>query len=151
MDHMIVLSYDYSNRNRRRRQTNAHPSRAILKAMAVRRCDTKRIAQCSMTRASLEATGCPSGDYSLHIAPSAARATINLTMMQQVLTLLAVLMAIAMRQYYTAHIARWKRFVNFIKATKCHHWMSTCSDIIKGTRQLRLRLFRTFHCEKSSS
>ncbi len=57
MDHKMVLSYDYSNRNRRRRRTNASPSRAILMAMAVRRCDMKRISRCSMTRASLEATG----------------------------------------------------------------------------------------------
>jgi hypothetical protein len=47
----------------------------------------------------------PSGDYSLRIAPSAARATINLTMMQHVLTLLAVLIAIAMWRYYTVCIA----------------------------------------------
>ena len=33
----MVLSYDYSNQNRRRRQTNAPPSRAISIAMAVRR------------------------------------------------------------------------------------------------------------------
>ena len=35
---------------------NATPSRAISIAMAVRRCNTERIAQCSMTRASPEAT-----------------------------------------------------------------------------------------------
>ena len=29
MDHTMVLSYDYSNRNRRRQRTNAPPSRAI--------------------------------------------------------------------------------------------------------------------------
>ncbi len=58
MDHNMVLSYDYSNRNRRRQRTNAPPSRAILMAMAVRRCHTERVARCSMTRASLEATGC---------------------------------------------------------------------------------------------
>jgi hypothetical protein len=52
MDHNMVLSYDYSNQNRRRRQTNAPPSRAILMAMAVRRCHTEHISQCSMTRAS---------------------------------------------------------------------------------------------------
>ncbi len=31
-------------------------------------------------------------------------------------------------RYNTAHIARWRRFVAFIKATKHHHWASTCSD-----------------------
>jgi hypothetical protein len=46
----------------------------------------------------------PLGDYSLRIAPTAARALINTTIMQHVPTLLAVLMAITMRQYYTARI-----------------------------------------------
>jgi hypothetical protein len=40
----------------------------------------------------------PSSDYSLHIAPAAARATISKTTMQNLTTLLAVLMAIAMRR-----------------------------------------------------
>ena len=58
MDHNMVLSYNYNNRNRRRWQTNAPLLRAISMAMAVRRCDTERITWCSMTRASPEATGC---------------------------------------------------------------------------------------------
>jgi len=40
----------------------------------------------------------PSGDYSLFIAPAAARVTINKTTMQNTPTLLAVSMAIAMRR-----------------------------------------------------
>jgi hypothetical protein len=70
----------------------------------------------------------PSGYYSLRITPWAARAAINSTMMQHVLTLLAVLMAITMRQYYTASIPRWRRFVAFINATKRRHRASTCSN-----------------------
>ena len=70
----------------------------------------------------------PSGDYLLRIAPAAARVTINAMKMQYVPTLLAVLMAIAMRRYYTACIAQWRRFVAFIKATKCRLWGSTRSD-----------------------
>jgi hypothetical protein len=46
-----------------------------------------------------------SGDYSLHIAPVAARATANKMTMQNVSTLLTISMAIAMRRYYTARIA----------------------------------------------
>ena len=42
----------------------------------------------------------PSGDYSLHIATVAARATANKTMMYYVPTLMAISMVIAMRQYY---------------------------------------------------
>jgi hypothetical protein len=60
----------------------------------------------------------PSGDYLLRIASAAARVTINTTIMQNVPTLVAVSMAIAMRRYYIARIARWRRFVAFIKATK---------------------------------
>jgi hypothetical protein len=46
------------------------------------------------------------GDYSLRINPAAARGTINTTIMQNVPTLLTVLMAIAMRRYYTVSITR---------------------------------------------
>ncbi len=88
----------------------------------------------------------PSGNYSLRIAPSAARAAINSTMMHHALTLLAVSMAIAMRRYYTAHIAQWQRSVACIKATKRHHQTSTRSDIIK--KICKLWLFGTFHREK---
>jgi hypothetical protein len=44
---------------------------------------------------------------------------------------------IAMRRYYTACIAQWRRFMAFIKATKRRHWASTCSDIINRTHQRR--------------
>jgi hypothetical protein len=40
----------------------------------------------------------PSGDYSLHNAPAATMATINKTTIQNVPTLLAVLIAITMRR-----------------------------------------------------
>ena len=76
----------------------------------------------------------PSGDYLLHIAPAAARATINKTTMQNVPTLLTMLMVIAMRWYDTARCAEWWRFMAFIKATKRHHRASTRSDITNRTR-----------------
>ena len=47
----------------------------------------------------------PSGDYSFRIASAAARATINKTMMQHVATLMAILMAVVVRRYYTLRIA----------------------------------------------
>ena len=56
MNHKMVLSYDYSSQNRWQWRTNV-PSRAISMTMALRQCNTERIAQCSMTRASPEATG----------------------------------------------------------------------------------------------
>jgi hypothetical protein len=70
----------------------------------------------------------PSGDYWLRIAPAADRATANKTKVQNVSTLLTILMAIAVRRYYTVRIARWRRFVAFIKATKRRHWESARSD-----------------------
>ena len=47
----------------------------------------------------------PSGDHSLRITPAAAMATINKTTMQNVPSLLAILMVIAMLRYYTVHSA----------------------------------------------
>jgi hypothetical protein len=46
----------------------------------------------------------PLGTYSLSIAPTAARVTANKTTMQNVSTLLTILMAMAVRQYYTVHM-----------------------------------------------
>jgi hypothetical protein len=46
----------------------------------------------------------PLGNYSLHIALAAARATAIKTKVQNVSTLLTISMAIAVRRYYTARI-----------------------------------------------
>ena len=70
-------------------------------------------------------------------------ATINKTTVQNVPTLLVVLMVIAMQRYDTAPIAQWRRFMAY------HHRASTCSDITNWTRQHRL--FLLFHCEKGLS
>jgi hypothetical protein len=57
MDHNMVLSYDYANRNRHRRRTNAPPLRTMLMVMVRRWSDTCGISRCSMSRATPEATG----------------------------------------------------------------------------------------------
>ena len=88
----------------------------------------------------------PLGDYSLLIAPTAARVTINTRIMPHVPTLLGVLMAIAMRRHYTACIAQRRRFVAFIKATKRRQRSSTHSDSINRTHQSWL--VWAFHREK---
>ena len=56
----------------------------------------------------------PSGDYSVRIALAAARATANKTTLYYVPTLMAILVVIVMRWYYTAHIAWWRRSRAFI-------------------------------------
>ena len=88
----------------------------------------------------------PSGNYSLRIAPAAARATANKTKMQYVPTLMVILMAITMWRYYTARIAQWRRFVVFIKSTNCHHQANTSSNFTNRTCQHHL--FLTFHHKK---
>ncbi len=57
MDHNMVLSYDYANQKSRWGRTNAPPSQVISMAMRRLWSGTCGIAQCSMTRASPEATG----------------------------------------------------------------------------------------------
>ena len=52
----MVLSYDYSNRNRWQRRTNAPPSLTISIAMAVCWCDTACISQWRRSRALIKAT-----------------------------------------------------------------------------------------------
>ena len=84
--------------------------------------------------------------FLLRITSAAARATANKTTMYYVPTLMAISMAIPMRQNNTACIAQWRRFRAFIKATKHRHQASTRSDSINWTRQRRL--FLQFHREK---
>jgi hypothetical protein len=55
----------------------------------------------------------PSGDYLLRIALAATR-TANKTTMYYVPTSMDILVVIAMRRYYTAHIAQWRRSRAFI-------------------------------------
>ena len=83
---------------------------------------------------SLEATShwtLSSGDFSLRIAPAAARATINKMTMKNKPTLLAILMAVVMHWYGTVQITQWRRFIAFMEATKHCHRASTRSDNIK--------------------
>ena len=143
----MVLGYDYSNRNRRRRRTNAPPLQAISMAMAVRRCDTERIARWRRSRDFIKATKLCHRATTCSVLPRRPPGTQST---QRWATcpppLLAISMAVAMRQYNTARIAQWRRFMAFVKATKRHHPASTGSDSINRTRQRRLLLL--FHREK---
>ena len=146
MDHNIVLSYDYSNRNRWQRRTNAsvaghfdgHGGAPVPYGAHLLMQHDQGLAGSHWTP--------PLGNFLLRIAPVAARVTANETTMQHVPTLLAILMAVAMRRYNTAHITQWRRFVAFTKTTKHHHWASTHSDITKP--DTLHWLFRTSHREK---
>ncbi len=60
MDHNMVFSfsYKYVKQKRWRQKTKASPLRAVLMAMHAHWSNTDGIAQCSMSRATPEATGC---------------------------------------------------------------------------------------------
>ena len=102
---------------------------AILIALAVRRCDTKHIAQCSMPRATPEATGCRHWATTHSVLPQHLPGQqANKQQSTITPTKLAVSMAIAMWRYETACIAQWRRSRATLEATGCHHRASTCSD-----------------------
>jgi hypothetical protein len=101
-------------------------------AMSVRRCNTERITRCSMTRALPEALDAAIGQLLAPYRPGSCQGDNHY---EHVPTLLAILMAIAMRRCYTLRIARWRRFVAFIKATKRHHRTSTRSDRVNRSSQ----------------
>ena len=84
-----------------------------------------------------------SGDYLLHIAPEAARATGNHTKINKYTKKLAVSMAMAMRRYVTACIAWWRMSRALLEATGRCHRVSIMSNNIKGTwlRQFFLMFF----------
>jgi hypothetical protein len=102
--------------------------------MAVRRCNTKRIAQCSMSRANPKATDCRHRATTcslLHQQPPGQQANKQKSTNKR--TKLAVSMAMGMCQYVTAHFAQWGRSRALLEATGCHHWASIMSNNIKGT------------------
>ncbi len=103
-------------------------------AMVVRRCNTKHIAQCSMARATPEATGCRHWATTCSVLPQQPPGQqANKQQSTNTPTKLAILMAMAMRRYVTALITQWRRSTALLEATGCHHWASIMSKNIKGT------------------
>ncbi len=103
-------------------------------ATAVRRGDTDGIAQCGMSRATLEATGHPHWATTCSVAPRRlAVQQANKQESTNTPTLLAILLAMAMRRYITAQIAQWRRFRASLEAIGRHHLESIMSNNIKGT------------------
>jgi hypothetical protein len=92
------------------------------------------IAQCSMSRATPEATGCRHWAATHSVSPwrlPGQQQTIQRCNMYPLWWSLAI----AMRWYYTVRIARWRRSRAFIKATKRRHWVSTRSDSVNRSSQ----------------
>ncbi len=113
--------------------------------MMVRRCDTKRIAQCSMSRATPEATGCRHRATTCSVLPQwQSGQQANKQQSTSTPTKLAVLMAMAMRRYVTAHIPQWRRSRASLEATVRHHRASIMPDDINGHGYNGF--FQCFHC-----
>ena len=142
----MVLGYDYSNQNRRWWRTNAPHLPAILMATAVCRSNTDSIAQCGMSRVTLEATGRCHWVTTCYISPQRPPGQqANKQQSTNTLKKVAVLMAMAMRRYVTACITRWRRSRASLEAAGRHHWASIMSDNINWT-WLR-HFFWCFHCQ----
>ena len=138
MDHNMVLSYDYSNWDRRQGQTNSPPSRAIFVAMAVQRCNTASIAWWRTSRAYIKATKHHHWATTRSVLPRRPpgwQSTEHLWLWYNAQHLLTIFDGRGGAPVLYVHIAQWRRFMAFLKATKRHHWASTHSDRIKGTLQ----------------
>ncbi len=122
VDHNIVFSCGYCWWQNQQWWTNAPCPPAILMATAVRQSNTDNIAQCSMSRATPEATGHWHRATTCSVLPQGLPGQqANKQQSTNKPKKLAVLMAMAMRRYVTSHIAQWRRFTALLDATKrCH-------------------------------
>ncbi len=127
-------------------QTNAPHPLAVLMATGVRQSNTDGIAQCGMSRATPEATGCQHRVTTCLVFPQWPPG--QQAYKQQSTNKpakLAILVAMAMRQYVTACIAQWRRSRASLEATGCHHRASIMPNNIAGTW---LQLFSMFSSSK---
>jgi hypothetical protein len=120
--------------------------------MAVCWCDTKCIAQCSMSRATPEATGCRHRANTCSIPPQRPPGQqANKQQSTNITTKLAVLMAMAMHRYVTTHIAQWRRSRASLDATGHHHWASIMLDELNQTwLRWSAQCFHRQNCRKRS-
>jgi hypothetical protein len=121
-------------------------------ATAVHRSNTDGIAQCNMSRDTLEATGRRhrvTTHYVLPQQPPGQQA--NKQQSTNTPKKVAVLMAMAMRRYITAHIAQWRWSRASREATGRRHWASIMSDNINRTwlRRFFLCFYRQNHRKRS--
>ncbi len=139
----MVCIYIYSKWKRWWQQTNVPPLQAILMAIWTRWSNTRSIARCSMSTAIPKATGrhhqVTTPSVLLQRLPGQQQTKIQ---QKHKPTLLAVLMAMAIRWYVTARIAQWRSSRASLEATGCHHRASIMSNNIKGTY---LHWFFMFH------
>jgi hypothetical protein len=103
-------------------------------ATAVFQSDTDSVSQCSMSRATLEATGRRNRATTCYVSsqrPPGQQA--NKQQSTNTPKKVAVLMAMAMRRYVIVRIAQWRRFRASLEATGRRHWASIMSDNVNRT------------------
>ncbi len=148
----MVFGYGYCWWQNWRWRTNAPRLPAVSMAMAVRWSNTDDIAWCGMSRATPEATGCRHWVTTCYVLPQRLPGQqANKQQSTNTPKKVAVLMAMAMRRYVTAHITQWRRSRASLEAIGHRHRASIMSDNINRT-WLRC-FFWCFHrqnCRKRS-
>ncbi len=130
----MVFGYGYCWWQNQQWRTNAPRPLAVLMAMAVRRSNTDGIAQCGMSRATPEATGCRHWATTHYLLPQQlpgqqANKQQSINTPEKV----AILMAMTMRWYVTVCIPQWRRSRASLEATGPRHWASIMSNNINRT------------------
>jgi hypothetical protein len=103
-------------------------------ATAVRRSNTDGIARWGMSRATPEATGCRHQAITCYLLPQRPPGQqANKQQSTNTPKKVAILMAMAMRRYVTAHISQWRRSRASLEAIGHCHWASIMSNNINRT------------------
>jgi hypothetical protein len=142
----MLFSYGYGQWQNHQWHQNAPPSRPVLKALWMRRSDTDGITQCSMSRATSEATGRRHRETTCSVLPQQLpEQQANKQQSTNTPKKVAMLMAAAVRRYNTACITRWRRSRALLEATGRRHQASIMSDNINQT--WLWHFFWCFHCQ----
>ncbi len=113
-------------------------------AMRMRWSNERGIAQCSKSRATLDAPGSRHWATTCSVLPQQLPGQqANKQQSTNTPKKEPILIAKAMRRYVTACIARWRRSRASLEATGCRHWASIMSNNINWT-WLRC-FFQCFH------
>ncbi len=146
IDYNMLFSYVYCQWQNQRWWTNAPHLLAVLMATVVRRSNTEGIAQCGMSRATLEAARCRHWATTHYVSPQwPPGQQANKQQSTNTPKKVAVLIAMAMRRYVTACIARWRRSRASLEATGRCHQASIMSNNINRT--WLWCFFWCFHCQ----
>jgi hypothetical protein len=127
----MFFGYGYCWWQNQRWRTNA-PCPPAASKRAVPQSNTDGIAQCGMSRATLEAAGCHHWATTCYVLPQwPPGQQANKQQSTNTPKKVAILMAMAMRRYVTACITQWRRPRASLEATGCRHWVSIMSNNIK--------------------